>query len=203
MLPCKVGLVGSAGLTRAIADVPVFLHGCPPSQVSTRVPQIHGRQGHNRPFDRAALYPLEEITSSLGLGLGAWPGIGGQVLIKSLYGGEPVTAEPLALDQSVTQKEADMPWRVAGIFRRLLGRDPFRHEDLPHSCAFGADVTWSYGRNCTIDSPLHDEAYLVLQRQLRRPVVPTPAERQTLLTPGVSKCFTSPSSNFEIPPKGF
>ena len=125
MLPCKVGLVGSAGLTRAIADVPVFLHGCSPSQVSTRNPQIYGRQGHNRPFDRAALYPLEEITSSLGLGLGAWPGIGGQVLIKSLYGGEPVTAEPLALDRTGSKKEADVAFRIAGVARRLLDRDPF------------------------------------------------------------------------------
>lgn len=39
--------------------------------------------------------------SSLLLGLGTWPGIGGQVFVEGFLGCEPVTAESVAFDQSV------------------------------------------------------------------------------------------------------
>jgi len=63
--------------------------------------QIRRDDGHNHRVKCAALYPLEEITSSLGFGLWTWPWIGGQVLIESFLGGEPVTAELATLDQPI------------------------------------------------------------------------------------------------------
>jgi hypothetical protein len=58
------------------------------------------------------------------LGLGAWPRIGGQVLIEGFLGGEPVTAESLAFDQFLTQEAANVSWCITCILRRFLDRDP-------------------------------------------------------------------------------
>ena len=64
----------------------------------------------------------------LSLLLGTWPGICGQVFIEGLLSCEPVSAKPAAFDQSVGQEVADITRRIAGVLRRLLGRDPLSHE---------------------------------------------------------------------------